>query len=1724
MFPILKDEKFNDTWHRSFTNQARTQDVLEVLDHTYTPATPEDIDLFDQKKHYLYTVLENTVLTDRGKAIVRQHEATYDAQKVYKALLDHHLTSTKAMMDSSTILSYITSVRLGDGKWKGKTEGFITHWMNQVRLYERQVPSTDHFSDGQKRIMLENAVTPIAELRGVKNTADLEKTKTGRSLTFAEYSALLMAASTAYDQQLGESSKKPPRMAYTHQLLDLLDDGDPWYLHDDDPYDIDSPAFTIEANAHERRRFGTRPPINRAVRMPRDKWINLSDEAKKSWDLISDKDKAIILGYGEQSPTRYPTERPSTRQANAHEQQDEPDNQTDEEDFADAQQDDPHEDDTVLLANLHSSSRGQLTPGDIRRIMSSSSQRNTRSASMHNIIYKVSQHATKSTGGLVDRGANGGVAGTDVCVIDVGLNKVAIQGIDNHQLNDIPLGTVGGVVQTQLGPVIAVFHQYAIFGKGHSIFSPSQMEHYKLDVNDKSLAVTNGLQRIKTPEGYVIPLEYTNGLPRMDIRPFTSKEWDDLPHVIMTADQDWDPKVLDGSHDRDRWHDALSEMEERPTFDPFDEYGNYKYRVVQHAEFLGRTTTDPLEDTIDQCVYLAQAATLFDQPYFFDANEHETNPEDNPAPPPIKSLPVQVETVEPAYDKLRPMFGWVSAERIKRTFQHTTQYARMPQGTLLKRMYKSPNPALNVHRRSEPVACDIVYSDTPAVDNGSTSAVIFVGTKTNVTDAYGIKTDKQFINTLEDNIRERGAPTKLISDRAQVEISNKVLDMLRVLFVASWQSEPHQQHQNYAERRYQAIKTATNRVMDRTGAPAMTWLLCLCYVCLLYNHLYDDTLKQVPLTALLGITVDISALLCFHFWQKVHYKHVESTFPSQTTEGIGHIVGISEHVGNSLTWMVLTEDTNKILYRSVVRPHSDDDPNLRADFPPDPDSNEGETPHKARNIVKSRFDGDQEFIVVSPDDNIDSLINPDVPPSPVFDPEDLIGRTFLMDQQSDGQKFRAKVTEMVEDHESQLLDNPTRIKFLCSINNDQAEELLTYNQVLDYITKDEETDITWKFKRIASHEGPLSPEHPSYNGSSYNIMVEWENGEITSEPLGVIAADDPVSCAVYAKENNLLNTPGWKRFKSIAKRHKKYVRMVNQAKLRSYNTAPKYKYGYEVARSYRHGMVLDQRNGNTKWADAVATEFQQIDDYNTFDDKGHKDHSPSPPGYKRIRVHLVFDVKHDGRHKARLVADGHLTDIPLESVYSGVVSIRGFRLALFLAELNDLELWSTDIGNAYLEAHTSEKVYIIGGPEFGDRQDHILIIKRALYGLKSSGSRWHQRFSDCLRDMGFSPCKAEPDIWLKKTDDGKKYQYVAVYVDDLAIAMENPQELIDQLTNTYNFKLKGTGPISFHLGMDFTRDDDNTLCLAPKKYIDKMLDNYKIMFGTSPRQDVTSPIEKGDHPETDTSEFLDQEGIRQYQSLIGSLQWVVTIGRFDVMTAVMTMSSFRTAPRMGHLDRVKRIFGYLAKMKNATIRIRTEEPDYSDIPDFHFDWSKSVYGDPKEEIPKDAPEPLGKYVTLTHFVDANLMHDLITGKSVTGILHLLNKTPMDWYSKKQATVETATYGSEFVASRTCVEQIIELRLLLRYLGVPIREKSYMFGDNKSVVDSSNSVFAKLTKRHTMLSFHRVREAMASQMLSYVHIPGESNQADVLSKHWGYSQVWFQLKALLFWKGDTTDIE
>ena len=158
------------------------------------------------------------------------------------------------------------------------------------------------------------------------------------------------------------------------------------------------------------------------------------------------------------------------------------------------------------------------------------------------------------------------------------------------------------------------------------------------------------------------------------------------------------------------------------------------------------------------------------------------------------------------------------------------------------------------------------------------------------------------------------------------------------------------------------------------------------------------------------------------------------------------------------------------------------------------------------------------------------------------------------------------------------------------------------------------------------------------------------------------------------------------------------------------------------------------------------------------------------------------------------------------------------------------------------------------------------------------------------------------------------------------------------------------------------------------------------------------------------------------------------------------------------------------------------------------------------------PEPFGESVTTTTTMDANLNHCLATGKSLTGCLHFVNKTPVDWYSKKQATVETATYGSEFVTAKTATEQIMDIRQTLKYLGTPSTTKSYLFGDNRSVYTSATL--------HNILVFHRVREAIAAKLIAFYWIQSY-NLSDMLSKHWDHPTVYPMILKLLITRGNIT---
>lgn len=1299
-------------------------------------------------------------------------------------------------------------------------------------------------------------------------------------------------------------------------------------------------------------------------KLNRSQWDRLGPQAQQIWDQLDGKAKKIIL-EGKLLMNKSISSNSHNRDTQSHERQinnhafmlDWPADE--EEIFFNAEPQDKDKEDekyliNQLIANKKSKTEDKMNPksppGDIAKLLSAKQVAAKKSVpegtmSAHHVMidgkvyrqvnqtitmYRASPHRMSNKGAaLVDRGCNGGICGNDVRVISKTHRTVNIQGIDNHRMNDMPVVTAGAVVNTQKGEAIIIMHQYAFLPQAHTIHSCAQMEANNLAVNDRSLKIPGGLQQIETPHGMIIPLNIRDGLPYMTLRPFTDHEWEDLPHILLTQDNDWEPSILDHEiEDKSGWQENLVPTPRDDNDRKFDDRGYYRRRVLVQ-----------------------------------DSRRYDANP--------------NITTDKtPDFEALRKHFGWVPKELVRRTYDVTTRMARLPMTTRLTRHFKSPYPALNIPRRQEDIATNTVYSNTPAIDDGATIAQFYIGTKSYVSDVFGMKNDREFVNTLEDIIWKRGAPSRLLSDHAQVETSQRAKDILRAYVIGDWQSEPHQQQQNPAERHYQTVKRMTNTIMDRTGSPPYTWLLAMQYVSMILNHVSHKRLNdRTPLEALTGITPDVSPFLRFTWWEPVLYKIHDGSFPSDSQEKAGHFVGIAETVGHSLTYRILSDDTQKVILRSSVRTAvTDTDPNIKA----------------------SIFDGEPSHQYVK-STNGESQGNVKDTGMMVIKPEDMIGRTFLMDPQEDGQRFRAKIVEAIEDHDAKTKSHPRHIKFRCAVNGDQYEEIIAYNDIVNKIETDAEDENIWKFKKISGHQGPLATNHPSYKGSKFNVLVEWETGEITSEPLNVIAADDPVSCAIYAKDNGLLEQEGWKRFRSIAKNQKKMTRMINQAKLKSYRRAPKYMFGVRIPRDYDKAMVFDKNNGNTKWKDCTVLEMKQLDDYDTFQDEGKG--APIPKGYKKIRVHLVYAVKHDSRHKARLVADGHLTDVPLKSVYSGVVSIRGLRMMIFLAELNGLQIWATDIGNAYLEAETAEKLAIIAGLEFGPLQGHTLIIFKALYGLRTSGLRWHERLSAVLCSEGFQPSWAEPDIWMRPNDG--KYEYVAVYVDDLAIAMKNPQELIQVLKEKYKFKLKGTGEISFHLGADFFRDKDGVLCMAPRKYVERIAQGYERMFGTKPKT---------------------------------------------------------------------------------------------------------------------------KGVTLVHYVNANLYYCALTGRSVTGILHLINQTPIEWYAKKQATVETATYGSEFVAARTAIEQIIDMRNTLQYLGVPVRGKSYLFGDNESVVGSSIRIDAKLHKRHSALSFHRVREAIAAGIVIFTHLPGENNPADILSKHWGYAQIWPLLRVLLFWWGDTQDTD
>jgi hypothetical protein len=461
-----------------------------------------------------------------------------------------------------------------------------------------------------------------------------------------------------------------------------------------------------------------------------------------------------------------------------------------------------------------------------------------------------------------------------------------------------------------------------------------------------------------------------------------------------------------------------------------------------------------------------------------------------------------------------------------------------------------------------------------------------------------------------------------------------------------------------------------------------------------------------------------------------------------------------------------------------------------------------------------------------------------------------------------------------------------------------AQQFFAYHTRLDvynqhYGISDTEDDFLWGIEDILDHKIRKLGE-----AITVKLKVQWRDGEKSWEPVDNLKHQEPKKVFEYAMKKGLINKTGWEWVHEFINADEQLSKMKRIYAITK--DISKFKFGIEVAKTPKHAIELDKIEGNNLWKEAIQCEIDQINEYKTF--RVLADHEHTPPGYKRIPYHFVFDVKIDGRRKARLVAGGHRTEPPKEDTYSGVVSLEGVRMGFILAQLNNLMVCAGDVGNAFLYGKTRETVFVIAGQEFGTKlAGKRMIIDKSLYGLKTSSARFHEHLSERLRQLGYAPSKAYPDLWMKKVDD--HYEYIARYVDDVISFSRDPIGVMNELRKTYVMKAVGApeyylGGNVIQLGEEWEKEGITT-ALSAETYIENVVEKLAKMVGVEefPKTRYKTPIGNEYYPELDDSDFCSPLEASKYRSLIGSANWIVALGRFDIAYATSTLARYSAVPR-----------------------------------------------------------------------------------------------------------------------------------------------------------------------------------------------------------------------------------
>ena len=237
-----------------------------------------------------------------------------------------------------------------------------------------------------------------------------------------------------------------------------------------------------------------------------------------------------------------------------------------------------------------------------------------------------------------------------------------------------------------------------------------------------------------------------------------------------------------------------------------------------------------------------------------------------------------------------------------------------------------------------------------------------------------------------------------------------------------------------------------------------------------------------------------------------------------------------------------------------------------------------------------------------------------------------------------------------------------------------------------------------------------------------------------------------------------------------------------------------------------------------------------------------------------------------------------------------------------------------DIGNAYLNVEIEEKIYTRAGAEFDAvglmPEGALLEVVKALYGLPTSGNRWHAHLPHTWREMSLKMTRFDTDVWIRGREGG--YDYIGTHTDDVLVVAVDPNSMFENLKETYTIEAFGTPVVHFECNCVRIKEVDETRwVMGSYTYITECLRNVCTLLKVSTLWKDKLPFSPGDHPELDSSPLLDEAQHRLYQQMVGMAEWAVHIGRFDICYAVTSLNIFSVAPREGHLKRLVKIFGYL---------------------------------------------------------------------------------------------------------------------------------------------------------------------------------------------------------------------